>query len=226
MSGAARLARLRPRRETVGALAALTLAEVAALAVYLAAMPVAVTELRYFLYPFAWLNASALAVWRVSPRVPAGEWRRRRLAAAGVGAAYFLVLAAVGGVLAASGPGTGVTVHWALPPGWGPMVLADAGPVRVAAAPYRVAGYLALAYLVYATLADAEASLAGGVVGLFSCVSCTLPLLAAVVSSLAGGAVAFGSASALSYDLSTAVFLLAVALLAWRPDAALLGRLR
>jgi hypothetical protein len=57
-------------------------------------------------------------------------------------------------------------------------------------------------------------------------VSCTLPLLAAVVSSLAGGAVAFGSASALSYDLSTAVFLLAVALLAWRPDAALLARLR
>ncbi|MDH5018980.1 DUF7546 family protein [Halobacterium rubrum] len=218
----AALARVRPRRETVGVLATLALAEIAALAAYLAAMPVAVDELRYFLYPFVWLNASVLAVWRVTPRPANG--RRRRLAA-GVAAAYFLVLAAVGGILAASN-GSGVTVYWALPPGWGPMMLAHVGPVRVAAAPYRVAGYLALAYLVYATLADAETSLAGGFVGLFSCVSCTLPLLAAVVSSLAGGAVAFGTASALSYDLSTAVFVLAVALLAWRPDAALLGRLR
>ncbi len=216
------LARVRPRQETVGVLAALTLAEVAALAAYLAAMPVAVDELRYFLYPFVWLNASVLAVWRVTPRPANG---RRRWLAAGVAAAYFLVLAAVGGILAASS-GSGVTVYWMLPPGWGPMVLAHVGPVQVAAAPYRVAGYLALAYLVYATLADAETSLAGGLVGLFSCVSCTLPLLAAVVSSLAGGAVAFGTASALSYDLSTAVFVLAVALLAWRPDAALLGRLR
>ena len=216
------LARLRPRRETVGVLAALTLAELAVLGVYLATMPVAVTELRYFLYPFVWLNVSLLAFWRVTPRDVAG---RRRWLAVGVGVAYFLALAAVGGVLAAS-TASGVTVHWALPPGWGPMVLAHVGPVRVAAAPYQVVGYLALAYLVYATLADAEASLAGGFVGLFACVSCTLPLLAAVVSSLAGGAVAFGSASALSYDLSTAVFVLAVALLAWRPDVALLRRLR
>lgn len=218
----AALARLRPRRETVGVLGALTLAELAVLAVYLATMPVAVTEVRYFLYPFVWLNASALALWRVTPRPATG---RRRWLAAGVGVAYFLGLATVGGVLAAS-TASGVTVHWALPPGWGPMVLANVGPVRVAATPYRVAGYLTLAYLVYATLADAETSLAGGFVGLFACVSCTLPLLAAVVSSLAGGAVAFGSAAALSYDLSTAVFLLAVALLAWRPDAALLARLR
>jgi len=216
------LARLRPRPETVGVIGALVLAELAVLGVYLATMPVAVTEVRYLLYPFLWLNASVLAVWRVSPRPATG---RRRWLAAGVGVAYFLGLATVGGVLAES-TATGVTVHWALPPGWGPMVLANVGPVRVAAAPYQVAGYLALAYLVYATLADAESSLVGSVVGLFSCVSCTLPLLAAVVSSLAGGAVAFGSASALSYDLSTAVFLLAVALLAWRPDAALLARLR
>jgi hypothetical protein len=219
----AELARVPVRRETVGVLGALTLTELAVLAAYLATMPVAVTDLRYFLYPFVWLNASALAVWRVTPRPANG--RRRRLAVS-VGVAYFLALAAVGGVLAASGPGTGLTVHWALPPGWGPMVLADVGPVRVAASPYRVAGYLALAYLVYATLADAETALAGGVLGLFACVSCALPLAAAVASSLAGGAVAFGSASALSYDLSTAVFLLAVALLAWRPDAALFRRLR
>ncbi|MCF2239716.1 hypothetical protein KVP04_11390 [Halobacterium salinarum] len=206
----------RPRRETVGVLAALTLAELAALAAYLASVPVAITSSRYLLYPFVWLNVGAIAVWRVSPG-PAG--RRRRWLAAGAGAAYFLGLAAVSGVVAV-GAGSGVTVHWALPPGWGPMVMGYVGPLRVAAAPYRIGGYLALAYLVYATLADAEASLVGGLVGVFTCVSCTLPVVAAVVSSLAGGAVAVGTASALSSDAATAVFVLAVGLLAWRPDAA------
>lgn len=186
----------RPRRETVGVLAALTLAELAALAAYLASVPVAITSSRYLLYPFVWLNVGAIAVWRVSPGP-----------------------AAVSGVVAV-GTGSGVTVHWALPPGWGPMVMGYVGPLRVAAAPYRIGGYLALAYLVYATLADAEASLVGGLVGVFTCVSCTLPVVAAVVSSLAGGAVAVGTASALSYDAATAVFVLAVGLLAWRPDAA------
>ncbi|MDL0125577.1 hypothetical protein PNQ92_09170, partial [Halobacterium salinarum] len=65
----------RPRRETVGVLAALTLAELAALAAYLASVPVAITSSRYLLYPFVWLNVGAIAVWRVSPG-PAGRRRR------------------------------------------------------------------------------------------------------------------------------------------------------
>lgn len=215
--------RLRPRPETAAVFVALCVAEAAALAAFLVVMPVSVTAPRYFLYPFVWLNVAVLAVWRTDAG-PAGT--RRRLLAAGIGLAYFLVLAWVSGLVATAHHATGVTIHWSLPPGWGPLVVAGIGPLRIAPTPYQAAGYLALAYLVYATVLDAAASPTGIIAGAFSCVSCTLPVFAAVVSSLAGGAVAIGTATAWSYDLSTAVFLLAVALLVWRPDAAAIGRLR
>jgi hypothetical protein len=218
------LSRLAPRRSTVGVLGALCAIELAVLAAYLATMPVSVTKPRYVLYPFVWLNASVLAVWRVRSRTASEVSARRRAGAAAVGAGYFLVLAWVGGVLAWNPMVDGVTVYWRLPPGWGPMAMAGVGPLRLAVTPYRVVGYLALAYLVSATVLDTGSGVAGGLVGLFSCVSCTLPLLATLVSGLAGGALAFGAASAWSLDLSTAVFLLAVALLVWRPGFALVER--
>jgi hypothetical protein len=220
------VSRFLPRRETISVLGALCAVEFAVLAAYLATMPVSVTMPRYVLYPFVWVNASVLAVWRVRARRQpngAASARRRRLAAL-VGAGYFLALAWVGGVLAWNPMVEGVTVYWRLPPGWGPMAMAGVGPVRLAVTPYRVVGYLALAYLVYATLLETKSGLAGGLVGLFSCVSCTLPLLATLVSGLAGGALAVGAASAWSLDLSTAVFLLAVALLVWRPGFGLVQR--
>jgi len=215
--------RVRPRPETAAVFVGLCVLEGAALAAYLATTPADVTAPRYLLYPFAWVNVAVLAVWRTEV-TPGG--RRRRLLAAAAGVAYFLVLAWVGGVVAPSHSAGGVTVYWQLPPGWGPLVVADLGPLRVAPTPYLVGGYVALAYLVAATVVDAAASPAGALAGAFSCVSCALPVVAAVASSVTGGAVAVGAASAWSYDLSTAAFLLAVGLLVWRPDAAALARLR
>jgi hypothetical protein len=51
---------------------------------------------------------------------------------------------------------------------------------------------------------------------LVSCVSCTLPVLAALVSGVAGGSVT-AVATGFSYDLSTLVFVASVGLLYWRP---------
>ncbi|WP_336035975.1 DUF7546 family protein [Halobacterium yunchengense] len=224
MTRAARLLDgLRPAPETAAAFVALSVAELAVLAAYVAATPGDVTAVRYLLYPFAWLNAAALAVWRVD-LAPAS--RRRRVLAAAAGAGYFLALAWVGGLVSPAHHAGGVTVYWGLPPGWGPLVVAIVGPARFAPTPYQAVGYLALAYLVAAAVRDADASLTGLVVGAFSCVSCTLPLLAAAVSAVAGGTVGVAASAAWSYDLSTLAFLSAVCLLAWRPDAALLSRLR
>jgi hypothetical protein len=84
--------------------------------------------------------------------------------------------------------------------------------------PARVVGYLALSYLVYATVIDAAGAAVSGILGLLSCVSCSWPILASLATAILGsGSALAASATALSYDLSTVVFLATVALLYWRP---------
>lgn len=93
--------------------------------------------------------------------------------------------------------------------------------LQFALLPFKLVGYLALAYLVYVTVLDATGGVLGGVLGLFSCVSCTLPVIAGVLSGFVGGAGAVATAAyAQSYALSTAVFVLTIALLVWRPTVA------
>jgi hypothetical protein len=191
--------------------AVLLLGEAAVLGAHVALAGAGV-EPRYLLYPFVWVNAGLWAVWRVGPVRAAG--RRRRLAA-GVGLAYLLVLVAVDGTLGlASGAASGLRVAW-LPPGWGPAVLYRGTLLDLTLFPFKAVGYAALSYLVAATVASATRTALGGLVGLFSCTSCTLPVAAAVVSGVAGGTgvLAAGSSLAWSYDLSTAVFVLSVGLL-------------
>lgn len=211
-----------PPKLLVGVTALLAL-EAVALVTYVAATGATFTAPRYVLYPVAWVNAGLLAIWYVGPT--SGGWTRRRVAGVLVGVAYFLALAWIGGAVA-FGDAAGIEVHWSLPPGWGPLVIAGVGPLRIAPTPYRLFGYAALAYLVYAAAADAEATPVNAVLGLFSCVSCTLPVLGIVLSSALGSAAGVGAVSAYSYDLSTLVYLAAIALLAFRPDVALVRRLR
>jgi hypothetical protein len=122
-----------------------------------------------------------------------------------------------------AGTGTGTVRVLALSPGWGPALLYD-GVLRLALLPFKIVGYGVLAYLVYGLVADvARSGLVGGAVGLFSCVSCTLPLAAAVVSTVVGGTVGLAATSTWSYDLSTLAFVVSVGLLAWRPSIGSLG---
>lgn len=215
--------RLHPVTRGATLLAAALGVETLALLAYLASAPVAVTAPRYLAYPFVWLNAGLLAVWWVRPNP--GASRRRRGAAAVLAVGYFVALCAIAGSVALA-PASGVAVYWLLPPGWGPLVVADVGPLRIAPIPFRVGGYAALAYLAYAALTDTRLTPAGALVGAFSCVSCTLPLAAAVVSGVAGGAAGASTALAYSYDLATGVYLAALALLAWRPTVGLVARWR
>jgi hypothetical protein len=175
------------------------------------------TEPRYALYGLVWVNVGAYAIYRT--RTPGGiDFRTRRRALA-VATAYFGLLAVFGGMIGI-GLGeyaTGARIAW-LPPGWGPAFVYAGSSVVVAVTPAFLIGYLALSYLVYVTILEASGSALAGIVGLFSCVSCTWPILAAIASSILGGAGILG-ATALnaSYDLSTIVFLVTVALLYWRP---------
>lgn len=180
-----------------------------------------VTQPRYVLYPFVWLNVGVWAVLRVG--VPAAPRRRRLLVGAGA-AVYFLALLWLAGLVGTTAHpesgGLGLRVALASP-GWGPVVT-YLGPVaHLTFVPYRVVGYIALSYLAYARALDAVGAALSGVLGFVSCVSCTFSVVASLGAGLAGGSTVAAGVYALSVDASTAVFLLAVGVLLWGPH---LGR--
>ncbi|WP_436909601.1 DUF7546 family protein [Halosimplex marinum] len=211
--------RFRPRRETLLWGALLVNTEILLLLAYAAlgsADLLSARGLRLWVYPFVWINASVWAVARTD--IAPSSTRNRRLATV-LAAAYFGVLAYTGGLV---GPGHGSlgldVALTSLPPGWAPAVTYNGMGVSVVLIPYKVVGYLTLAYLVYATVLDAAGSAVTGVLGLLSCVSCSWPVLASIATGVAGGGSGIAAAvSAGSYGLSTAVFVATVALLVYRP---------
>ncbi|MFB6165421.1 MAG: hypothetical protein ABEJ31_09715 [Haloarculaceae archaeon] len=214
------LDRVRPERETLLWAALLVNAELLVMLVYLGTTdggPRSLWALRFWVYPFVWIDVGLLAVLATSP---APTTDRQRYVGAAIAVGYFAVLAYTGGLI---GPGTTRGIGWrvattGLPPGWGPALLYSGPHAKLVLMPFKVIGYLALTYLVYATVIDAAASAIGGVLGLLSCVSCSWPVLASIASSVLGsGSAIAGAVTAQSYGLSTIVFVVTVGLLYWRP---------
>jgi len=182
--------------------------------------PATVTDLRYVLYPFLWINAGLYAVWRVRPS-PASDGLRRLADLAGVG--YFLALAWLSGLLTVYGAdhahdhihGWQVTVA---APGWGPRIGYVGSWFHAYFIPYRVVGYLALAYLLAVAVRDLSARTLTGALGVATCIGCSFPLLLSLAGGVGLGAGAgLATLSGASLDVSTAAFLLAVGVLVWRP---------
>lgn len=174
-----------------------------------------ISEPRYVLYPFLWINVGLYALIRA--RRPRASGRRRALAAS-VAAVYGIALAVVTGLV-----GLPLFEHahshpngWQLTlsaPGWGPRIAYVLGEFHLYFVPYRVVGYVALSYLLYAGLADRSKASSAGLLGLLSCVGCSFPLLTSVVAGTS--AAALSGVSGYSLDLSTVAFLAAMALLWW-----------
>jgi len=215
-----------PEGESLAVWAILLNTELLLVLLYVLLLPGAATDPVLLGFPFVWLNVAGWVLLRVRP-APAST--RRRAVAAAVALAYGLVLAYVGGVFSFNGQGAGLRVVLAAPPGFAPSFVYSGAALAVVFTPWKVAGYLALSYLVYVTVVDASGGLAGGVVGLFSCVSCVLPIVASVVGGAIGaGGALYQVALAQSYGLSTAVFLASVGLLyaVHRFDVTVVGWLR
>jgi hypothetical protein len=222
----ARLAALRPSRETAVWWAVVLNTELLILLAYLLVETPIITRPVFYLVPFVWINAALWGVLRVSP---AAGTMRQRLGAGLLAGGYLLVLGYFGGLYGPSaGPATGLRVAFeSIPPGWGPAVIYGGSAVQFALLPFKLVGYLSLAYLVYATVLDTASSVVGGVLGLFSCVSCTLPVIAGIVSGFVGSTSAVAAAAyTQSYLLSSVVFVVTVVLLVWRPTMADLRALR
>lgn len=206
MSAPPAVARLVTRR-TIGLGTALLAAEVAAVVAYVAVAGGDVVGTRYLAYPLVWVNVAAFGVAAV-PGI--GRTLRRPLGAA-VAAGYAVALLWLDGSVGLAHHGTdpSLTVV-ALPPGWGPA-LQYGGPLfSVSLFPFTVVGYAALGALVAVAVVDATGRALGGVVGLFSCVGCTGPVVVAALTGASGGAAAASAVAPVSYDLSTAVFVAAV----------------
>ncbi|MFB6084572.1 MAG: hypothetical protein ABEJ94_10040 [Halorientalis sp.] len=174
--------------------------------------------LRTSIYPFVWINVGLWAIVRTTP-TPTSS--RNRWLAGGIAVGYFVVLAYVGGLIGpaseAAGRSLSLTVL-ALPPGWAPTLVYNGEFLSAVLFPYKLVGYVALAYLVYATVLDAAGSAVTGLLGLLSCVSCTWPVLASLATGLLGSSSAIANAvTAQSYGLSTLVFVATIGLLYWRP---------
>jgi len=187
-----------------------------ALALYLLLTPVSLSSYRLIGYGLIWLNVSAWVVVNSRPTASSPSVRRRALL---IAAGYLLLLLFFGGVVGVGigEAATGLRLAW-LPFGFGPAVLYSGALVTINLIPIYLVGYGALAYLVYVTVTDTAGSAAAGIIGLFSCVSCSWPIIVSIASTITGGgSILVASAFQASYGLSTAVFVLTAGLLYWRP---------
>lgn len=205
-------------RWDVRVLVALVAVEVILLSLFFLTSPNRLARPRYALYPFIWINASLWVVLQTNaPQAP----RRHRLAAGTVAVGYLLVLCWLAGLIGPVPAGyTDRLVDLSVglgSPGWERITLI-VGDLSLTLVPFRVIGYLVLSYLVYVTALDAAGALVSGALGLFSCISCTFPVVVSLASGALGGSSAiFGAIFSYSTDLSTAVFLLSLVLLYYRP---------
>lgn len=173
------------------------------------------TDPLVLLYPFIWINASIWALLKTQR--PVGSTRKRWIAG-GLAVGYLLVLGYFGGLFGTGTTAVALQLNWAPPPGYAPALLFENEAIKLVLEPYKVVGYLTLSYFVYATVLDAAASAVGGLVGLFSCISCSWPIIGTVATSIFGsGSAVTAFALSQSYGIGTGVFITALALLYYRP---------
>lgn len=181
--------------------------------------------LAFHIYPIIWITVSVWILWHARPPQTSV---RRQFAAGIVGILYFLLLAWLSGLFSTGlfagdvAFAGGLRLEASAPPGYAPTLFYSGSTMTLAIMPYLLIGYATLTYLVYITILDAWAASASGLLGIFGCVGCSWPIIAA----LAGGATGPLAATVYSYayPISTVAFLLAAALLYWRPSFSTIRR--
>jgi len=179
-----------------------------AIATYLRLTDAVITTGRSLSYPVIWIVTSLTAAVWIGLTVRGRPYRWRGVA---IGGGYTLVIAWLTGLLGATTGGFPLRVH-AAPPGWGPIILYDSGLLRLSIVPFKLIAYLALGYVIYALVAAHRGSVRAAALGVVSCVSCTGPLLVAVVGAI-GGAQATTAVATAGYDIATAALVATFGLL-------------
>lgn len=171
-------------------------------------------EIRYLVYPFLWINAGLWAVRRVDPNPGS---RRHHAIGLVIGGAYLFVVLYLPGLIGFGTTGAPLDLRVAMyAPGWGPLVAFTSPWLRLFLVPFEVIGYASLAYLVYANTVSVTRRTVSGILGLVTCVGCTVPILTPFVGAIGGPAAGLTTtAYTWSYDIGTAIFLLTIGLLTW-----------
>ena len=183
--------------------------QVAVIALYFILTDTVALTIRHALFPVIWVTLSA---WVLLHTPVPDELPWYAPAVAVVSGVYFVALLWLGGLVGvAQSPGTAFSVS-AASPGWGPVLAYSGDLVYLRVIPFQFIGYAALAYLVFVALTDTASSLVGAAVGLVSCVGCTWTLVAGALS-VVGSAGVTAAVQSYSYELSTLVFVTAVAVL-------------
>lgn len=186
--------------------------QIAVVAAYFLITGTVALTIRHALIPVVWIT---LGAWVVLHTPLPDELPSYAPVVAVVSAVYFVVLLYLGGLVGfTTTPGSSSFFFTLASPGWGPIVGYTADAVYLRVVPFQFIGYAVLSYLVFVALTDTASSLVGAAVGMVSCVGCTWPIIAGVLSVVgAGGAGATSAVQSLSYELSTVVYIVAVVVL-------------
>lgn len=180
--------------------------------------------LHIFLLPFVWITVSVLAVWYTTP---SEAEPRRKLFAGTISGGFLLVFLYLSGTVGTStevfeqvtGP-SAITVTADRSLGWSPILFYSGEWFALRVIPYQLIGYVALSYLIYAAILDITRSAKAGLLGLALCPGCSAALLAPVLASVAGISSAFALFVRYTYEISTVLFVFAVAFIYWEPSLA------
>lgn len=174
---------------------------------YTAAVDPVVHSLDQVLYPIIWVGISVGALWLLP------QTARQSLGGGSilVGVGYMLVLLWTAGLVTSPAGSPGLSVHLGLP-GWGPAVVYTADFLTVIVVPFLIVGYATLGVLAAVAFQTSWGAAGPGLIGLFACVSCSAPLLAAVAGSVGAGSVAAALTTA-QYPVATAIFAVSAAAL-------------
>ncbi|MFB6254033.1 MAG: hypothetical protein ABEI06_05440 [Halobacteriaceae archaeon] len=169
-------------------------------------------EFRYLLYPFVWIN---IGVWGAIKADPQPGNIRHWLLGTIIGVGYFLLVMYIPGNIGFGAAGITSSLRIEMyAPGWGPLIAYQGPFLRFFLVPFEVIGYVSLSYLVYANVLQFARGIFSGVLGLATCVGCTVPILAPLVGILGGpGAALTTTAYSYSYDIGTLIFVVAILLL-------------
>ena len=197
-----------PIRAAVATAVVATVVLLTTIATYLRLTDAVITTGRSLSYPVVWIVTSLTAAVWIGLTV---RGRPRRWRGVAIGGGYTLVIGWLTGLLGATTGGFPLRVH-AAPPGWGPIILYDSGLLRLSIVPFKLIAYLALGYVIYALVAAHRGSIRAAAVGVFSCVSCTGPLLVAIIGAV-GGTQATTAVATAGYDIATAALVATFGLL-------------